>query len=711
MRNKKHHWHVSTLSLVLPLFLLLYGCGGGGSSSGSAGSPPAATTMAETSVGLTTATLNGLVETQGLETHAWFEWGTIRGLSAYDNTAEQRIDAATDNQAIQSNLADLEIGITHYYRVAARNGKGVSRGDIKSFVPSAVATVSTSSAESIGLTGATLRGTVSPNGKATTVWFEWGTDPTLSTWDNTTPCNEIEAGADNQAITRELTGRTTGTPCYYRVAARNENGISRGDIVSFVPSAAATASTLTVTTVGASTATVRGAVNPNGSTTTAWFEYGTDPTLTSCDNSSSRDVGAGTSELEVTAVLSGLSSGTTYYYRVVDRNDFGTTRGSILSFSSLTPPTVSTSSAMSVGVSTATLRGTVNPNGLAATAWFEYGTSSTLSSYSSTSSQSVGSGTSSLTITSELSGLSSGTKYYFRIAAVNSAGTLKGSIYTLTTSSSSSAPSPTTLEPERIATGAICNGKVNPNGIASTAWIEWGTAPDLSSYAASSVQSIGSGTGNRYLSEPLTFLSAGATYYCRVAGQNAYGTTRGNIASFTVIEGTWTVNDNFTTNDATEYQVAGTGTIAHDAGTGKAVVDCGPGEYLVISKPMSDGGIGTGTFSMEFRPTAENASDANLTIRLADTSLTYFEFSANDGWFRKYRKGELKDSLQLSATYSVNTASTIKITVAQMVATVEAFGARASMDANDELNPWNAIVITAIGLDATYDNIRVTKKQ
>jgi len=710
MRNNKLLLIIPTLSLLTALFLLLTGCGGGGSSSGSAGSPPATTTMTETSVGLTNATLNGLVETQGLETYVWFEWGKSPTLSTYDNTAEQTIDAAIDNQTIQSNLTGLEVGITHYYRVAARNSKGVSRGDIKSFVPSAVATVTTSPAASVGLTGATLRGTVSPNGKATTVWFEWGADPSLSTWDNTT-AGEIEAGADNQVIATDLTGLTTGIAIYFRIAASNPNGTSRGDIASFLPSATATASTLGVTTVGASTATVRGAVNPNGSSTTVWFEYGTSPTLSPCDNSSTQSAGAGTSELELTAGLSGLSSGTTYYYRVVARNGCGTTRGSILTFSSSTPPTVSTSSATSVGVSTATLRGTVNPNGLSTTAWFEYGTSSSLSSYSSTSSQSLGSGTSSQTVTAGVTGLSSGTKYYFRIAAANSAGTQKGSIYTLTTSSSSSAPTPTTLEPERIATGAICNGKVNPNGIASTAWIEWGAAPDLSSYTASSTQSIGSGTSNRYLSEPLTYLTAGATYYCRVAGQNAYGTTRGDIASFTVIEGTWTVNDDFTSNDVSEYSVSGTGTIAHNPGTGKAVVDCDSGEYLTISKPMSDGGIGTGTFSMEFRPTAENASDANLTIRLADTPLTYFEFSANDGWFRKYRRGELVDFVQLGATYTVGTTYTIRITVAQMVATVEAFGARASMDENDTLNPWNSIVITATGLDGTYDNIRVTKEQ
>jgi hypothetical protein len=55
---------------------------------------------------------------------------------------------------------------------------------------------------------------------------------------------------------------------------------------------------------------------------------------------------------------------------------------------------------------------------------------------------------------------------------------------------------------------------------------------------------------------------------------------------------------------------------------------------------------------------------------LGGPSLTYFEFSANDGWFRKY-EGRAGDSVQLPATYSVGTAYTIKITVGQMVATIE----------------------------------------
>jgi hypothetical protein len=58
------------------------------------------------------------------------------------------------------------------------------------------------------------------------------------------------------------------------------------------------------------------------------------------------------------------------------------------------------------------------PNGLATNAWFEYSSYSSLSFHSSTSPQSVGSGTTSQPVNATLVGLSIGTTYYFRIAAL-----------------------------------------------------------------------------------------------------------------------------------------------------------------------------------------------------------------------------------------------------------------------------------------------------
>ena len=85
-------------------------------------------------------------------------------------------------------------------------------------------------------------------------------------------------------------------------------------------------------------ATVNGVVNPNGQATTAWFEWGTDPTLYRLQRHCRQALGSGTTSQAVNAVLSGLSPGATYYFRVAASNDTGTTKGSILGFSTTAIP-------------------------------------------------------------------------------------------------------------------------------------------------------------------------------------------------------------------------------------------------------------------------------------------------------------------------------------------------------------------------------------
>jgi murein DD-endopeptidase MepM/ murein hydrolase activator NlpD len=98
------------------------------------------------------------------------------------------------------------------------------------------------------------------------------------------------------------------------------------------------------------------------------------------------------------------------------------------------PPDVTTTAAGTVTSTTAILGGSVNPQGTVTNAWFEYGTSSTLSSYYSSSPQLIGSGNSRASVYETLSGLNPNTIYYFRAAASNNAGTSKGAIQSFTTS-------------------------------------------------------------------------------------------------------------------------------------------------------------------------------------------------------------------------------------------------------------------------------------
>lgn len=84
--------------------------------------------------------------------------------------------------------------------------------------------------------------------------------------------------------------------------------------------------------ISSSTATLNGAVSPNGLPTTARFEWGTSNTLATFITTTSQSIAAGNAAVAVNASLTGLVAGTTYYYRVTASNGAGTSNGSILSF-------------------------------------------------------------------------------------------------------------------------------------------------------------------------------------------------------------------------------------------------------------------------------------------------------------------------------------------------------------------------------------------
>ncbi len=109
----------------------------------------------------------------------------------------------------------------------------------------------------------------------------------------------------------------------------------------------------------------------------------------------------GNSPMAVSAALSGLAPGTTYYYRVVATSVGGTMDGTILSFTttvSASPPVATTEAATGITTTAATMNASVNPEGSATTVSFVYGTSASLTAGATTTSQSSGSGTDSVSV-------------------------------------------------------------------------------------------------------------------------------------------------------------------------------------------------------------------------------------------------------------------------------------------------------------------------
>ncbi len=117
---------------------------------------------------------------------------------------------------------------------------------------------------------------------------------------------------------------------------------------------------------GNTTATIYGLVDPNGDTgSTVFFDYGTSPTLAGATRTNVGTTAGQTAAYSVNKALTGLTSGTVYYYRV----GAGTALGSILSFVTTEPvanPTATTTTATSMALVSSkinvTLNGTIDPN-------------------------------------------------------------------------------------------------------------------------------------------------------------------------------------------------------------------------------------------------------------------------------------------------------------------------------------------------------------
>jgi hypothetical protein len=88
-----------------------------------------------------------------------------------------------------------------------------------------------------------------------------------------------------------------------------------------------------VDSIASTGARVNGFVSPNGSGTLYHVEYGIAATYGS--STQSADAGSGTSPVHVFVVLSGLTPGTLYHFRLAASNNGGTTNGNDSTFSTV----------------------------------------------------------------------------------------------------------------------------------------------------------------------------------------------------------------------------------------------------------------------------------------------------------------------------------------------------------------------------------------
>lgn len=171
--------------------------------------------------------------------------------------------------------------------------------------------------------GATVNGTVYPNGKATTYEFQYG--PTTSYGYQTQPTS-AGSGTTPTQVSATLSNLLSGTTYHYRVIAFNAGGTAVGSDVQFTttgtPPPGGTlpvVSQATATNITAHAAQLNGVIDPKGHTARWWFEFGTTANYGTQTTPGTVKGGA----QPINAQLTGLQAGQTYHFRLVAQSDDG----------------------------------------------------------------------------------------------------------------------------------------------------------------------------------------------------------------------------------------------------------------------------------------------------------------------------------------------------------------------------------------------------
>ena len=199
------------------------------------------------------------------------------------------------------------------------------------------------------------------------------------------------------------------------------------------PASAPSASTGPVDGTKSTSAILTGSVNPNGAETTYYFEYGTSPNYG--QSTSPTDAGSGTNDVAITYPLAGLSPGVTYHYRLVATNSLGIDYGQDATFQTSATPSVTTGPATSLSSTSESLSGTINPNGVDTTYYFEYGPSASFGS--TTPVTDIGGDLSPSSVTATINGLSAGATYDYALVVTSALGNEVGATSTFQAATSS----------------------------------------------------------------------------------------------------------------------------------------------------------------------------------------------------------------------------------------------------------------------------------
>lgn len=247
--------------------------------------------------------------------------------------------------AVSATVTGLSAETNYRFRLLATSSDGSNVGSVLSFTTTGAVNVQITPATGLTDSGATLNGTVDPEGVALeecTFEYAEGSEEFKSE-----PCAEspaaIGSGSGPVPVHLDLAGLRAGTHYRYRLAGKNELGTSKSSHEEF-KTKGPTAITESISGISESGASFKATINPNGVATSYVFEYVTQAEFEVSGYAGAasvpvggEDIGAGISSVEVDARAEGLAPQTTYRFRVVATSAEGVARGDGFNFTTRAP--------------------------------------------------------------------------------------------------------------------------------------------------------------------------------------------------------------------------------------------------------------------------------------------------------------------------------------------------------------------------------------
>jgi hypothetical protein len=413
-------------------------------------------TQSPTELTKATVTLNGSVNPDSTSISSCeFEYRTSEE-ATYTHSAACTPSPGSGSTPVNvsADIGGLTANTEYHYRLTVVNVNGTNRTPEETFAtPSAVDALSTGPVEAITASGATLTGSLAPDGTDTHYYFEYGPNasygsviPALPGTDAGSGGAECKApgGPKCAAVTAQtiLAGLQANTSYDYRLVGVNSFGVTYGTNEYFTtggPPRVEGESSGALTRTGAA---LTAQIDPDGFATKYRFEYGPTEAYGTSVPASEGELPAGTAPQEVSVTIAGLKVGSTYHFRVVASNQAGQpVDGKDQEFTTVPAVRIDGEFATRVTSSSASLAAEIDPLGADTTYYIQYGLESCVEHPNACVSVpspegDVGSGESDVTASVYLQGLTAATLYHYRVIARNEAGIVEGIEHTFTTRSS-----------------------------------------------------------------------------------------------------------------------------------------------------------------------------------------------------------------------------------------------------------------------------------